>query len=258
MIRFFDERDKQKVIKLWQEAFGENEGDILPFLEYINSDMLLLEMDGELISMLSLLKVKIGDKRGRYVYAVATDRRFRGRGFASALLSHAKKVTIDAGEEFLVILPQSEALYAFYEKNGFAPLYCARHLGGRIGTEPFFETERITAAEYARLKKTYFSGEKYVEWDTETLEFMKKVYRGEFLKASQNGEVKGAAFCHKAGDKLVIHELLTVDELKTIDSFGLFLGASDFDCIKAEREGDRFGMICPPCTENVYFGLGMQ
>ena len=259
LIRFYEEGDKQKVIRLWQEAFSESEREILPFLEYINSDMLLMEEKGEIISMLSLLKVKIGGKSGRYVYAVATGRRFRGMGHASALLAHAKKLTFDAGEEFLVILPQKESLYAFYEKSGFTPLYCAKRLCGRIGAEALHKVEKITAEEYAESKKTYFSGEKYVEWDIKTLDFMKKVYRGEFLKAERDGKTGGIAFCHKAGDRLVIHELLADNyETQIIDAFGRFSGAAAFDCIKAEREGDRFGMICPPCNDFVYFGLGMQ
>ena len=259
MIRCFEERDKQKVIRLWQEAFGESERDILPFLEFINSDMLLLEEEGEIISMLSLLKVKIGDKDGRYVYAVATDRRFRGKGYASVLINHAKAVVNKTDGGFLVILPRNEALYSFYAKFGFVPLHCAKRISRRISAKNLFETEKITAEEYAELKKTYFSGEKYVLWDIKTLRFMKKAYSGEFLKASQKGEVKGFAFCHKMGDKLMIHELIaTVDAPLITDSFGLFLGAKSAECIKAERCGESFGMIYPPDNEFVCFGLGMQ
>jgi len=259
VIRFFEEKDKNAVIGLWQEAFGEAEKEILPFLEFINKNMLLMEENGKIISMLSLLKVKIGDINGRYVYAVATDKRFRGRGYASELLQYAKQLIKENNEEFLVILPQSESLYDFYAKSGFTPLHCAKRISRRIGSASGLKVEKLTSESYFELKKTYFSGEKYVEWDIKTLDFMKKVYRGEFLKAERDGKTGGIAFCHKAGDRLVIHELLADNyETQIIDAFGRFSGAAAFDCIKAEREGDRFGMICPPCNDFVYFGLGMQ
>ena len=105
MIRFFEEKDKTAVIRLWQEAFGEGENEIVPFLDFINRDMLLLEENGQILSMLSLIRVKIGAEKGRYVYAVATDGRFRGRGLASRLLSRAKQLAAESGESFLVLLP---------------------------------------------------------------------------------------------------------------------------------------------------------
>ena len=255
MIRFFEEKDKNAVVRLWQEAFCESEKEILPFLDFINRDMLLIEENGQIISMLSLIKVKIGTACGRYVYAVATDKRFRGRGYASKLLDFAKHFILVNNEDFLVILPRNEGLYAFYGKSGFTPLCCAKRISRKIGAKSVYNIEKISAKEYAELKKTYFSGEKYVEFDIKTLEFMQKAYNGEFLKA----DGAGIAFCHKQADLLIIHELLAnTDEAEIIDAMGIFFGASRAECIKAEKSGENFGMIYPPKFSDVYFGLGMQ
>lgn len=254
MIRFLEEKDKNAVIGLWQEAFGEAEKEIQPFLDFIGKDMLVMEENGQIFSMLSLIRVKIGAETGRYVYAVATDKRFRGKGFASRLLSYAKKYASENGESFLVLLPRNASLFAFYEKNGFTPLCCAKRISRKI-EKSALNAEKITAKEYFELKKTYFSGEKYVEWDIKTLEFMKKAYRGEFLKA---GDV-GIAFCHKQSDLVIIHELLTdAAEAEIIDAFGNFLGASMAEGIKAEKNGEKFAVIYPPEYRDAYFGLGMQ
>lgn len=255
MIRFYEEKDRNAVVRLWQEAFGESEKEILPFLDFINKDMFLIEENGQIISMLSLIKVKIGALKGRYVYAVATDKRFRGRGYAGKLLDFAKSLISANKEDFLVILPRNEGLYAFYGKSGFTPLCCAKRISRKIGAKAAYKIEKITAGEYAELKKTYFSGEKYVEFDIKTLDFMQKAYNGEFLKA----EGAGIAFCHKQADLLVIHELLAnTSEAEIIDAMGIFLGANRAECIKAEKSGGNFGMIYPPCYNDVYFGLGMQ
>ena len=259
MIRFFEEKDKNAVVALWQEAFGEKKEEILPFLDFINKDMLLIEEKGQIISMLSLLKVKIGDVCGRYVYAVATDKRFRGKGYATELLDFAKGLVAAGKETFLVILPRNESLYAFYGKSGFTPLCCAKRISRKISAETSYSVEKITSESYFELKKTYFSGEKYVEFDIKTLEFMQKAYCGEFLKAEKDGKTAGLAFCHKYADLLVIHELLAGDStMEIIDAMGVFSGAGRAECIKAEREGGNFGMIYPPEYNDVYFGLGMQ
>ena len=259
MIRFFEEKDKNAVIGLWQEAFGEAEKEILPFLEFINKNMLLMEENGEIVSMLSLLKVKIGEIKGRYVYAVATDKRFRGRGYASELLRYAKQLIKENNEEFLVILPQNESLYAFYAKSGFTPLCCAKKISRKIGSASGLKVEKLTPESYFELKKTYFSGEKYVEFDIKTLDFMKRAYCGEFLKAERDGKTAGIAFCHKKADMLIIHELLAYgDETEIIDAFGTFCKADRVEGIKAQKNGEKFGTICPAHYNDVYFGLGMQ
>ena len=259
MIRFFEEKDKNAVIGLWQEAFGEAEKEILPFLEFINKNMLLMAENGKIISMLSLLKVKIGDINGRYVYAVATDKRFRGRGYASELLQYAKQLIKENNEEFLVILPQSESLYDFYAKSGFTPLRCAKRISRRIGSASGLKVEKLTPESYFELKKTYFSGEKYVEFDIKTLDFMKKAYGGEFLKAEMDGKTAGLAFCHKMADLLIIHELLAYgDETEVIDALGAFCKVNRAEGIKAQKNGEKFGTIYPLHYNGVYFGLGMQ
>lgn len=89
---------------------------------------------GELLSMLFALPYPLVTSEGvieaRYLYAVATDPRYRGRGYAKTLLSQI------AGEGKPVFLrPSTPALFDFYKKAGFSPISPYREIaGGAEGT----------------------------------------------------------------------------------------------------------------------------
>ena len=62
-----------------------------------DSNMLVLHEDGKIASMASFLPVRYEhngeETAARYVYAVATLPEYRGRGYASRILSFAKSTT---------------------------------------------------------------------------------------------------------------------------------------------------------------------
>jgi len=62
------------------------------------------------------------DEPERYVHLLASDRRFKGYGVGSALLSHAAEVTREAGISLLRVdcyAGDDRKLVAYYEANGF-------------------------------------------------------------------------------------------------------------------------------------------
>jgi predicted acetyltransferase len=68
--------------------------------------------------MLFAIDVVLNSKRGKYVYAVATDERMRGKGYMRILfdkISNEYKKNYD----FLCLRPMNDGLFSFYEKLGF-------------------------------------------------------------------------------------------------------------------------------------------
>ena len=259
MIRFFENRDKNTIISLWHEAFGDKNDEIAVFLEFIRDNLVIFEENGKIVSMLTLLNVKIGEDRGRYVYAVATDKSFRGRGYATALLSFAKEFIKKNDEKFLVLLPQESSLFEFYEKAGFSELFCAEIITCKDFSKSAKKVGITSAKEYFELRKAFFSQEKYVEWDVKSLEFMKEVYGGEFVCISDNSAVSAIAFCHKNGEKLFISELLSSSDAdENVNALAGFFKADSMICIKAQKNGARLAMIYPSQYVDTYFGLGMN
>ena len=191
MIRFFEEKDKTAVIQLWQEAFCEKQEDIAVFLEFVKDSMLVLEEDGRVVSMLTLMKTAIGEDVGRYIYAVATDKRFRSMGFASKLIDYAKQFVADNNEKFLTLVPREASLFDFYKKHGFCELFCAKKMEGKIEVDKDckVKAEIIDAEDYADFRNAYFSGRRYVVWDKKRLGFMEKAYEGNFFALKRDNSI---------------------------------------------------------------------
>ncbi|MCR4719601.1 MAG: GNAT family N-acetyltransferase [Firmicutes bacterium] len=261
MIRFFEEKDKEAVISLWQEAFGDKREEIAVFVDFFKSGLLVFENDGQVVSMLTLIKTSVGAKKGRYVYAVATDKKFRGMGFASRLIDFAKQYISDNDEIFLVLVPREKSLFNFYKKHGFCELCCCEKIEKKINIYENIDVkaETITAEDYFSFRESFFAGEKHAVWDIKMLDFIKKAYRGDFIALRKENRVCGTAFCYVAGDVLVVSELLQRGNPDTsINALGKFFRLSKVFCIIAKNQGDKFAMIYPEEFRDTYFGLAMK
>lgn len=75
--------DKNKIIELWQEAFGDSRGEILYFTDNLkNGKCIGISEVDELASMLFLVKCNFGS----YIYAACTRKKYRGGGYMTQLL----------------------------------------------------------------------------------------------------------------------------------------------------------------------------
>lgn len=115
---------KQQIKKLFCETFGDSEEVCDNFLEnmYRNEDIVLYTESGKVFAMAFLLPVFCKNRQGRYVYAVATAPSHRNRGICRRLMAFAEEYVKNLGEDFLILVPASPSLFAFYESMG----YCHR------------------------------------------------------------------------------------------------------------------------------------
>ena len=107
-----------KTRKLWEEIFTE---DTKEFLDYYydvktkDNEIYVIEEDDKIVSMLHLnpYEMRIGTKvyNTHYIVAVATDEKYRKRGFMRELLTYAMDVMKGRGEPFTFLMPASEAIY---------------------------------------------------------------------------------------------------------------------------------------------------
>ena len=113
MIKFTDDFDK--IIPLWQEAFGDSREDIDFFLKNCkNSACLGYFEDNQLLSMLFLVDCKCDGRKAKYIYAACTAEQARTNGCMSELLAYCKD-----NYTFLCLVPANESLIDFYAKRGF-------------------------------------------------------------------------------------------------------------------------------------------
>lgn len=119
-----------QLTQIWIEAFGD-EKEYVDFYftnRFCETDMLVYLLDGEPVSMISMLpaylrvstdseNVKVtGMRRSiRYIYAVATLIAYRGRGYARKLIEEAYRIL----QVPLVLEPATEQLFQYYQHMGF-------------------------------------------------------------------------------------------------------------------------------------------
>ncbi len=176
--------DRDVLMALWQEAFGDAQDEIEQFFErfdYVNTAFVLCEED-RICSMLFLLQTAVQDVTRRftagYIYAGATFSEMRGKGYYRRLLAFVTDKAKQEGTEALLLRPATELLAESYRRMGFTvPLY-----GNSRPMELTVPSEAISATEYGNRRRKHLSGQAFVDWDDRTLAHA-------FLWCKANGNV---------------------------------------------------------------------
>lgn len=115
------ETDREALTRLWQEAFGDERSFIDAFFEtgYAPERSRVAVENGELAGMLYWFDCELGERKIAYIYAVATDERFRGQGIASRLMADVHALLESEGYAAAALSPGEESLFRFYEKLGY-------------------------------------------------------------------------------------------------------------------------------------------
>lgn len=109
--------DKNDIIGLWKEAFGDSEEDILFFIDNVkHAECLGIYEKDELVSMLYFVRCTIDGKNSNYVYAACTLKAYRNKGYMAILLDYCKE---NCGDSFCLI-PANEDLIGYYKNNGIS------------------------------------------------------------------------------------------------------------------------------------------
>ncbi len=124
MILFADKQDIPGLVRLWEEAFGEDEL-VRHFYDKAFEEMSVLTVKEQekIVSMLHYIPCKCKQDgvvyNGAYLYALATDKRYRGCGYMGRLIEQAKEFAKTSGLDFVFLVPASSSLYDYYKKFGF-------------------------------------------------------------------------------------------------------------------------------------------
>lgn len=133
---------------LWQNVFGDDPDMIEAFMDAapfektcfaaVSGDTLA----GMLFSLPAVLTVGGEAHESRYLYAVATDPLFRGKGIMSALEAFACEEAKREGAEYAALVPAEKPLFAMYQKLGYRTAFFAhtmhlpKHLAPQASLSP--------------------------------------------------------------------------------------------------------------------------
>lgn len=105
--------------RLYIDAFHDDEQFTnLLFGLFFDSSCRYICEDGRVISMLFAIDVTLDGILGKYVYAVATDEKYRSKGYMRRLF---EKISDEFQKEydFFCLKPMSESLFDYYGRLGF-------------------------------------------------------------------------------------------------------------------------------------------
>ncbi len=183
--------------RLWQEAFGDTDAFLDGFFTagFDRNRHHFIAEKGVPVSALYWFDCELDGQKLAYIYAVATDKNHRGKGFARRLMSETHEILQKQGYAGAILVPGGKELFAMYEKLGYRTVTTVSKLTVRQGSTPVQLTQ-IDAAEYARLRRQYLP-EKGVIQEGAALDFLQtycKFYKGaDFLlvASEDNGALRG-------------------------------------------------------------------
>lgn len=114
--------------RLWKIIFGDSDDFIELFIKdfYNEENMLCIEKENKIKSMLHLIPFDLNGLKVAYIYAVATDTDSRGLGYAKSLILQAIEKAKRDGCKAILTLPADKSLSNFYSQFGFKGRYTVR------------------------------------------------------------------------------------------------------------------------------------
>lgn len=214
ILRKLERQEHNKTRKLWEAIFTE---DTPQFLDYYYSvkasenEIYVIEEDNKIVSMLHLnpYQVRIGNEvyQTHYIVAVATDEKYRKRGYMASLLNHAMKVMKDRGEPFTFLMPAAEAIYKPF---GFEFIYEQKRgtVSGKVSDDKklkFVLAKKEDCKEIANFANVFLKEYDVVTWRNasyyETLLQEQASENGGILLAKEEDRIVGVfCFAKAAGE----------------------------------------------------------
>lgn len=140
---------------LWEIAFGDTEEFLTPFFEiaYAPKRCRGIWLEGHLAAMLYWFPCSCGGQKFAYVYAVATEPEFRGRGLCRSLMEDTAEILKAEGYDGILLYPATESLVQMYRKMGFEHCTTVDEFACEAGTPVRMQTIDLT--EYKQLRRQY-------------------------------------------------------------------------------------------------------
>lgn len=133
--RIAENKDIPALAELYTICFGDETAEAKHFLRIFfqnpDSQLLLAEKDGIPISMLAMVPARLAKSENTfyrcfYLYGIGTLPAFRNQGLSGTLMNYAKELASSLSYDYLFLVPASERLISFYEKQDFQTMPVAK------------------------------------------------------------------------------------------------------------------------------------
>ncbi len=145
-----------------------------------------------------------------YLYAVAVDEGFRGRGIGAALTQRAAGICREREAVIVTTLPAEESLYAWYEKR-IGTKHVLRREKKCVPARQSVDIMKMTATEYMLWRENILRGKAHIHLSHPMLETQRalcEAYDGGLYASSD-----GIFAAYRDGESLIVPEILCVQGL---------------------------------------------
>lgn len=140
---------------LWKQAFGDPDGFLDSFFStgFSPDRCRQLTLEDSLAAALYWFDCTWEGKPIAYLYAVATDPAYRGRGLCRALMEDTHRHLQSLGYQGSLLVPGSHGLFQMYEKLGYRTCGYIREFACKAAAPAPLRS--IDAAEYTALRRMF-------------------------------------------------------------------------------------------------------
>ena len=163
--------------RLWKAAFGDDEWFLDRFFNRVYSAdrCRCITEKGEVVAALYWLDCRWEGKPLAYLYAVATERNYRGRGYCRALMADTHILLKRLGYTGSLLVPGNGELFRMYRGMGYVLCGGIQEFSCRAG-ETAVHLREIPVEEFARQRREYLPEGGIIQ-EGENLAFMRQLYR---------------------------------------------------------------------------------
>ena len=237
--------------QLWKDAFGDTDAFLDLFFStgfHPRRCRCAMEED-RIVAALYWFDIQWDDLQGAYLYAVATDPQYRGRGFCRNLMENTVHLLAASGYDGALLVPQEGGLIAMYEKMGYLPATTIREEICSAGVTPA-RIREIDVREYADARLSLLPPHSVIQ-EGETLPFLAtlaRFYRGEGFLAAVTQEPKRLRILEFLGDPILAKGLVAA----------LAQQEAILRCIGGQKLFAMYHPLSARCTRPDYFGLALD
>lgn len=172
------EKQTRQLRALWQEAFGDSDEflDMFRRTAFSPDRCRCVTVDGEVASALYWFDCEYEGGKIAYVYAVATARSHRGKGYCQALLKDTHAYLSSRGYIGAMLSPGSDSLYDFYTKMGYNICTYIKEFDCPASRAEIPDLREIGKVEYASLRRAYLPEGSVIQ-ENESLDFLEGMSR---------------------------------------------------------------------------------
>lgn len=145
----------EELKRLWNRAFGDEMAVIDAFFStaYAPERCRYLEEHGRVTAALHWMDGEWDGQKFAYIYAVATDPDYRGRGLCRKLMDRTHRDLAEMGYAGAILMPAQPGLRGMYAKMGYRECTTISQFDCEAGKA--VAVWPIDRAEYARLRRKY-------------------------------------------------------------------------------------------------------